>query len=172
MYFEETMSREYLQGLVQMKKQADHARHIDEYVKKIAQKIGAAASTGATCYLYEMKDLVDLESKMRAEATGNFQGAQAILRCEPPKPPIYTAGMTPKEEHFQYQQWLNEMNAFNQYQPLPLPPTLAPLTIIAGDIVEALKLKCPGCDVAHQESWVDTAPGTRVLKSGIYISWE
>ena len=47
MYFEETMSREYLQGLVQMKKQADHARHIDEYVKKIAHKIGAAASTGA-----------------------------------------------------------------------------------------------------------------------------
>lgn len=166
------MSREYLQGLVQMKKQADHARHIEECVKKITQKIGAAAATGATCYLYEMKDLEALESQMRLEATLNFQNAHAILRCAPPKPPMNSPGMSSKEQHMKYQQWQYEMNAFNQQQPLPLPPTLAPLTITAGDIVQALKLKCPGCDVAHQESWVDTAPGMRVLKTCIYISWE
>ena len=45
MYFEETMSRDYLQGLVQMKKQADHARHVSEIVKDIMQKIGAVAAT-------------------------------------------------------------------------------------------------------------------------------
>ena len=172
MYFEETMSRDYLQGLVQMKKQADHARHVSEIVKKITQKIGAAASTGASCYLYEIKDLDAVESQMQLEATLNFQNVQAFLRCAPPKRPMNSPGISPKERLMNLQQWQYEMDAFNNSSQTLLPPTLAPLPITMDDIVEALKLKCPGCDVAHQESWVDTAPGTRVLKNGIYISWD
>lgn len=141
MYFEETMSREYLQGLVQMKKRAEHERHVGELVKGVMQKIGAAAATGATCYLYEMQNLVDVEARMNLIANQNFQHAQNILQV-------------------------------HQYPKLPFPPTLAPLPITMDDIVNALKLKCPGCYVTHQESWLDIAPSTRVLKKGIYISWE
>jgi hypothetical protein len=154
MYFEETMSREYLRGLVQMKKRAEHERHLGELVKGVMQKIGAAAATGATCYLYEMQSLVDVEARMNLIANQNFQNAQNSLRCMP-------------------SHWQNSLTGMPHHcKQLSLPPSLAPLPITMDDIVNALKLKCPGCDVAHQESWVDTAPGTRVLKSGIYISWE
>ena len=170
MYFQETMSREYLQGLVQMKKQAAHAQYLDELVKHIAQKIGAAASTGATCYLYEMKDLEALQSQMRLDATLAYQNAQFVLTGQALAMNVQHHRTPNANDWKQVHQSLARQVV--QHQPLPLPPTLAPLTITAGDIVEALKLKCPGCDVAHQESWVDTAPGTRVLKSGIYISWE
>lgn len=162
------MSRHYLQGLVQMKKQADHARHVSEIVKDIMQKIGAVAATGASCYLYEMPNLVGIQEKLLGEATNAYRGAQGILtRLHTVQMP---ASHMSQEEMRMIQAGLQARHL--QQVQLPLPHTLRPLPITIDDFVEALKLKCPGCDVAHQESWVDTAPGTRVLKNGIYISWD
>ena len=166
MYFEETMSRDYLQGLVQMKKQADHARHVSEIVKDIMQKIGAVAATGASCYLYEMPNLVGIQERLLGEATNAYRGAQGILTR------LHTVQIMPASHMSQQYGHGQARQPPSQQVQLPLPHTLTPLPITIDDFVEALKLKCPGCDVAHQESWVDTAPGTRVLKNGIYISWE
>lgn len=139
---EETLSREYLQSLVQVKKGADHAHHLGGLVKGIMQKIGAAAATGASCYLYEMKNvLADLEARMLSDATQSYRNAQNLL-----------------QQH--------------RHHELPLPPTLAPRSITPEDIIQLLKLKCPGCDISYEETWVDIAPATRVLKKGVYISWE
>ncbi len=168
MYFEETMSRDYLQGLVQMKKQADHARHVSEIVKDIMQKIGAVAATSASCYLYEMPNLVGIQENLLGEATNAYRGAQGILTR------VHTVQMPASHMSQQEMRMIQQQQQARHLQQLqlPFPPILTPLPITMDDIVEALKLKCPGCDVAHQESWVDTAPGIRVLKNGIYISWE
>jgi hypothetical protein len=160
MYFEETMSREYLQGLVQMKKKADYERHVDGLVKKIMEKIGAAAATGATCYLYEIEPNTfgNIEAEMRLEATLNFQNAQSILTGVVGKRTVVTQQHV--TQHLQRLQGL-------------LPPTLWPLPITHVDIVEALKLKCPGCNVSYMENWqgIHAPIYEDYHKRGIYISW-
>ena len=162
---EPTLSREYLQGLVQMKKQAEHARNVEGVVKDIARKITAAAATGASCYLYEIQSLAGLEAHMLTEATTAYRNAQSTLTAVYNIVQRPSEAMSPKEAMFlQTKQ--------RQQDQLSLPPTLAPLSITPEDIVQALKLRCPGCDVSYQEIWVDIAPATRVLKEGVYISWE
>jgi hypothetical protein len=142
MYFEETMSRDYLRGLVDAKKQADHEYHLGEVVKDVTQKIGAAASTGASCYLYDFSQVAVRESQMRQDAINNYHTAQRTLSS-------------------------------NTTFTINLPPTLAPRPIIPHDVVEALKVKCPGCVVSYQENWVQSPqPNTQQLKRDIYISWE
>jgi hypothetical protein len=45
------------------------------------------------------------------------------------------------------------------------------LTVTNDDLIYAFQQKFPGCDISHQEEWVDTNLNTRTLNKGILIDW-
>jgi hypothetical protein len=150
------LTREYLQGMVAMKKKELREQYIGQLVESILHRIRAAASTGATCYLYDSSGISSIEQQMQGQAQNTFRNNQQNL------------GINPYENR--------KVSVHpNSIIPAPLPAMLAPSPITNADLVEALKVKCPGCYVDYQEQWVniEVGPGreTRELKKGIYIDW-
>jgi len=45
------------------------------------------------------------------------------------------------------------------------------IQITTDELVSALKIKFPDCDVSYEETWVEISPGNKVLKKGIVINW-
>jgi hypothetical protein len=159
-------SRQYLQGLPEMKRrerrEQEFKQQLDRLFQLISNPVMAAAELGETKYLYDMKPWIQEQQELHR---GRFQQqhqqeVQQLMMLG------RNEQITRKEQQFNQQ-----MQAYHNDQALLAalaPPAPRPAY---DELLAALKEKFPGCDVSFQEGWVEIRQGVKELKKGILIDW-
>jgi len=138
-------SRQFLQGLPEMKRRQTIENDVHRMFQQILQPLQAAALKGETRYLH------DMSSWVAEKQQNDYQQMreQQILRQN--------------EENMRMAKGIRGMVLPSKMQEQPEPPS--------DELLTGLKEKFPDCSVSFHEDWVETRQGVKELKKGILIDW-
>jgi hypothetical protein len=155
-------SRQYLQGLPEMKRrerrEQEFKQQLDRLFQLISNPVMAAAELGETKYLYDMKPWMQEQQREHRERfeQQHRQEVQKLMMLG------RNEQISTKEHQFNLQ-----MQAYQKVQALQAAAAEPP----SDELLAGLKEKFPDCGVSFQEDWVETRQGVKELKKGILIDW-
>ena len=162
----QTYSRQYLQGLPEMKQRERREKELKEQLDRLFHQISnpvmAAAELGETKYLYDMRPWMQQQQQqqhMRLQQQHQQEVQQLMLLDR-------TVDISTKQQKFDAQ-----MQAYQRSQKGGIYENLVAPEDRSYELLAGLKEKFPDCTVSFQEDWVETRKDMRVLKKGILIDW-
>jgi hypothetical protein len=159
-------SRQYLQGLPEMKRRERREQELKQQLDRLFQLISnpvmAAAELGETKYLYDMKPWIQEQQELHH---GRFQQQH--------RQEVQQLTMLGRNEQIsrKEQQFNAQMQAYHNGQALLAAAAAAAAEPPSDELLTGLKEKFPDCAVSFPEDWVETRQGVKELKKGILIDW-
>ena len=150
-------SRQYLQGLPEMKRRQTIENDVFRLFQQILQPLQNAALNGETRYLHDMSSWV---AEKQQNDYQQMREQQMFRQNEEMRLAAARGTALPTKKKMQ---WDLQVQAQRDLQ--------AQSGASSYELLAGLKEKFPDCIVSLQEDWVETRQDVRVLKKGILIDW-
>jgi hypothetical protein len=159
-------SRQYLQGLPEMKqrerREKELKEQLDHLFHQISNPVMASAELGETKYLYDMRPWMQQQmqqQQVKLQQQHQQEERQLMLLGR-------TLEISIKQQKFDAQMQAYQRSKKGGIYENPVAPEDRTYELLAG-----LKEKFPDCSVSLHEDWVETRQGVKELKKGILVDW-